>query len=273
MEVLPGAHSTITRWRRMAQHWCSTGVDRRSAAFQPFYWDQAGQVLALGPGAVWVNGFYAENSQGVIIATPGNNGIVVARYQPELQEVRLVWRPGVVPGGEIKDPEGWYETPLIWLGSPEGWRDMRRLVPIPVTAPPVTEMPPWVPRGIIGVAIGPGATFPPGAGNVLVAYPSTYPRFVPGRAYRVTCHTWWTSGGGSGQVRFWTSDAVGLRSSIVLWGGFADSSQGVVRTASVVVPNFGASAVAVITAEGGTPWPFLTFEAGSSRIEIEDVGM
>ena len=284
MEVLPGAHSTVTRWRKMARQFCSTGVDRRSARFEPWYFDPGNQRVQLGPGAVWVNGFYGTNSAAVVINTPGNDGIIVARFQPELQEVRLVFRPGAGIGGEIEDPDGWYETPLMFVRNDGFWQDLRRMVPIPWVPPPVTEMPPWVPRGLIGRAVGPGAPFPSGdpnaggAGNVLVAYPATYPRWVSGRAYRFTLHTYWTSSGGSGQVRFWVGDTQGLRESLVLFNSFANSQEGSVRATSVVVQNVTGTigtgeVVAVLSAEGGTPIPFMHWPALNSRIEVEDVGV
>jgi hypothetical protein len=284
MEVLPGAHSTVTRWRKMARQWCSTGVDRRSN-FDPYFWDQPNQRFHLGPGAVWVDGYWGGNTQAVVLNTPGNTGIIVARFQPELQEVRLVWRPGVGIGGELRDPEGWYETPLVYLRDADGyWQDLRRMVPIPWLPPPVTEMPPWVPRGIIGRAVGPGTPFPSGdpnaggAGNVLVAYPATFPRWVSGRAFRFTLHTYWTASGGSGRVRFWVADTQGVRTSLVLFDSFVSPYDGQIRTTSVVVRNvtgtFGtAEVVAVLSSEGGTPWPFLHFPALNSRIEVEDVGV
>jgi hypothetical protein len=284
MEVLPGAHSTVDRWRKMASQFCSTGVDRRSGTrFAPFF-DVANERWSLGPGAVWVNGFYAENTQPVIVETPGNAGLIVARLQPEIQEIRLLWRPGASPGDGLKDPEGWYDAELFWCEPGGGWQDLRRDVPLPWLPPPVTEMPAWVPRGFIGRAVGPGAGFPSddpfqgGAGDVLVAYPSAWARWVSGRAYRFVVHTWWTATGGSGQVRFWVNDNHGLRFSQVLWNGTVDPSQGMVKTTSVTIRDVAGTigtgqVVAVLTSEGGAPFPFMHWAANSSRIEVEDVGI
>jgi hypothetical protein len=284
MEVLPGAHSTVARWRKMARQFCSTGVDRRGPRFEPFFWDQANARFMLGPGAVWVNGFYAENTQAAVLEVPGGDGLIVARLQPEIQEIRLLWRPGANPGDGLKDPEGWYDAELFWLRNADGyWTDERRMVPLPWLPPPVTEMPAYVPRGFIGRQVGPGAPFPGapgvgGGGNVLVAYPATYPGFVSGRAYRFIVHTWWTNTGGSGQVRFWVNDLHGLRFSQVLWNGSANPQEGTVRTTSVTITNLTgtintAEVVAVISSEGGAPFPFLHWDANSSRIEVEDVGV
>lgn len=276
MEVPPGSHSTLTRWRRMAQQWCSTGVDRRSAAFQPWYWNGTEQRFHMGPGAVWVNGFYAANSQEVDIATPGNNGIIVARYQPELQEVRLVFRPGVGIGGEVKDPEGWYEAPLIFLRDDAYTQDLRRLVPLPWAPPPVTEMPAWVPRGLIGTSVGPAAATGPGHVSAHAAAPFSWPRFVVGRSYRVRASWWFTTtttgGGQGGQVRFYCRDDThGEHGQVIMYQGAGQLGEGTFGNLALVVRNAGPGFLVVVAAE---PWAGLTpnflWAANCVRIEVED---
>jgi hypothetical protein len=278
MAVLPGAHSTVARWRKMARTWCSSGVDRRSPRFEPFFWDQPNATFLLGPGAVWVNGFYAENSQAVVLQVPGGTGLIVARLQPEIQEVRLLWRPGATTGDELHDPEGWWDVPLFELRDADGmWWDRRRLVPIPPAPPPVTEMPAWVPRGLIGVSIGPASQWGPASGNVHVAYPFTWPRFVPGRHYRLNMWAWWTqqSAGTNigGQVRLWTSEAAGVRDSNILFQGGGTLYDAMFGVWSMGLTNFGEQAMIVLSAEPqGSMSPPWIFNANSVRMELEDVG-
>jgi hypothetical protein len=287
MEVLPGAHSTVVRWRKMARLWCSSGVVQPSRSTSPqenfpfsvYAWDFPNGTVMVAPGSVWVNGYYGENRLAKQLQGVVNQGLMVVRFDPALQTIAIVFRPFVDIGGQIQDPDGIWEIPLARLNADLSITDLRRLVPLPYLPPPVTEMPAWVPRGLVATSVGPGAPAGPGHVNAHVAYPMSAPRFVPGRHYRVTASTWWTQNttgtGIGGQVRCYARDDGGERADAILYQGsqLTGANEGVFRQTSFLVPAFGTSAVVVVTAE---PFagenPLYVFPANSTRIEVEDIG-
>jgi hypothetical protein len=277
----PGAQANIERWRKMAQLFARSGVVRTKFMQWPptsgeqnplsvFHWD--GSNLYVAPGACWVNGFYGRNyaQKGLPTTEPG---LVVARLDPLAQEIRLVHRPGVEIGGEIKDPNGWWEMPLAHFSEAVGITDLRVFTPLEILPPPITEIPPWVPRGRVLELLGPDTEVRPPFSeptNILVAYPSSYGWFVAGRHYRFTFLINNTVSGGIVGLRTWAADESGLRHTQQAWQGQVLAIGNIVKTTSFVVRNCRPGFVAVIEGTSNNGNNF--FAPMTCRIEIEDVG-
>lgn len=297
-EAAPGHHSIIPRWRRMAGLWCASGVVRADLGPTPgepnplqcWSWDGpwlgggATWTATCAPGGVYVHGFYGANYGHKGVRAEGS-GLLVARYDPAVEDIQLVHRPGVGAGGEVKDPDGWWEVPIAYMNAEAPQIvDLRTTVPLPHVVPPITEMPASTPRGLIYAISGPGTPLGPSwTGYMTVAYPHTSPRFAPGRNYRVSATYWMTENsigaGMGGQVRLWVRDdpwaggAGGMREQAVLYEGFGDLYQGQACSASLQVPNAGPGLVAVMECNTWTQQTCnFRFDANSCRVEVEDIG-
>jgi hypothetical protein len=276
----PGAQANIERWRKMAQLFARTGVVRTKFMQWPptsgeqnplMAWQWDGTNIFVSPGACWVNGFYGRTSGHKQIPASAA-GLVVARLDPVAQEIRLVHRPDVGVGGEIKDPNGWWELPLAYFNGAT-FQDLREFTPLEILPPPITEIPPWVPRGHMLSLVGPEQEVRPDFNtptNVLVAYPSGYGWFGVGRSYRFTFLINNTVAGGIVGLRTWAADESGLRHTQQAWQGQVMAIGAIVKTSSFVVRNCQPGFVAVIEGTSSNQNNF--FGPYGCRIEIEDVG-
>ena len=176
----------------MARLWSDSGVVRGVGSEINFWgWvDGAPGTVALGDGAVWVNGFYGHTDVGKWLVTPGDDGMVMAVFDPYLEEVRLQYEPGL--HGDMDRFNEWdrdhYWMMALWeLNGFGNVVDRREFVPNPRQEPPLVEVPAWVPRPFARSWTGAGqvdvSTSPV---NVWALHFAADPAFVPGRNYRVT---------------------------------------------------------------------------------------
>lgn len=187
----PGAKADRWRWRRMARLWSDSGVVRRAepALMLHFHgWVEPGMV-ALSPGAVWLNGFYGETPFDRWLATPGDDGMVMAVLDPFTETLRLEWAAGL--HGDMDVHNAWadhyWQIGLWELNGFGNVTDRRVFIPYPRQAPPLVEVPDFVPRpfsrsyvgsGLVNVSTTPMWIWQQAVGND--------PAFIPGRNYRVT---------------------------------------------------------------------------------------
>ena len=117
----PGSTATAARrWRLMARLWSSTGV-------VPLYLNSlvpsiAGSVVTIGPGAVWIDGYYGESDSPKTVSVSGN-GMVVARMDPTARNILIIFVPNqTVPTQNQNDI---YEVPLALVTSGSILQDIR----------------------------------------------------------------------------------------------------------------------------------------------------
>lgn len=291
-EIGAGAQANIERWRKMAKMYARDGVVRPKYFNWPpssgeqnplsvYGWDWGSGAVSVAPGPCWVNGFYGRNYERKVLAVPaGGQGLVVVRLDPIAQELLLVFRPGAAgPGDVIRQPDGLWEIPLAWMQTDGQILDLREYTPVEILPPPVTEIPSWVPLGLLQIDTAPATNMIVGAETqyIHVAYPGANARFIAGRSYRFTFSTHWQTPVGFEHITFvnaWVRDDPpgGMRRVENMYVGTHPQLAGPIMSAttSFSVDNCGAGLVAVVEARapGGT----MTFLAGGTRIEIEDVG-
>jgi hypothetical protein len=281
-EAPPGAHSTIPRWRQMAALWCASGVVRPELSPvpepNPLQTRWTGTEYVVNPGACWVHGFYGVSDSLKHVPGGPESGLVVARYRPELESIQLVYRPGVSPGGEIKDENGWWEIPLAQMNTDGSVTDIRRIVPLPHVVPPVTEVPATTPKGWRGwYAEGPGSQIDVSAEtNVVVWYGQG--AIEPGRDYRFT----FLSSGQqlstgplpNSRVDCWVRDDLGerRRETLVFNHQDADAMPGRQRGTQFVLRGLVSNVVAVITSYVSGTGNLWRWPASSAKVEVEDMG-
>jgi hypothetical protein len=271
----PGAGADMARWRLMACVWSDDGVVRGVGDQFHFHgWQEPG-VVALGPGAVWVNGFYARNEAAKLLLVPGDDGSILATIDTNLQRCTLDWADGLHGwGGGGSQVTPWWQIPIWELhGHGQPVTDRRNLIPPVPPPPPITEIPAWVPRGYFGTVFGPTTTvqLPVGATDLVTWDPAADGRWVVGRVHRYTAHVPWIRGPGTGQVRFFLT-AAGY-SERVSWGevfvdpGGFDCWAG---TASFIVR---AEAGMQVRVWAQVNFGTLTVPASIIRLDIEDAGI
>ena len=189
----PGAGADRRRWRQMARLWADSGVVRRAEAVNMLHfhgWVEPGMV-AMSAGAVWLNGFYGESLVDRWLATPGDDGMVMAVLDPFTETVRLEWGPGL-HGPDLEPWNNWqvdtYWHAALWeLNGFGNVTDRRQFVPPERQPPPLVEVPDFVPKpffrsyvgsGLVDVSTTPVFIWQQPVGND--------PAFIPGRNYRVT---------------------------------------------------------------------------------------
>jgi hypothetical protein len=197
----PGAGADWLRWRKMAMLWSDSGVVLGVGESPPgsvppntgLYfqgWWEPGSVL-ISSGAVWINGFYAENLVGKTVITPGDDGTIMGVLDPYTEELRLEWGPGL--HGDMDRfntrTDHYWQIGLWELNGYGNTVDQRRFVPPPRQEPPLVEVPEWVPKpyfrsytgsGIVQVSTTPQWVWLQAIGT------GQETAFVPGRNYRVT---------------------------------------------------------------------------------------
>jgi len=104
-----GAGATEVLWRKMARVWAMNGVvkgigNQLSATFT------APSTLTVQAGAVWVDGFYGENTGAVTFTMGSASGLLVARADPTANTVGLYWESGFSPTQSFTNT---YELPLF----------------------------------------------------------------------------------------------------------------------------------------------------------------
>jgi hypothetical protein len=271
----PGAGADMTRWRRMGLLWSDDGVVRDVGSALAFWgWvDGAPGTVALGDGALFLNGFYARNENGKWLLTPGDDGTIVATLDTSIDAQRLTldWVPdlhGWGGGGSLVTP--WWQIPLWELnGHNQPVTDRRNMIPPIPPPPPVTDIPTWVPRGYFGTVNGPGTAVGLPVGNTtLVSWdPAGDGRWVPGRLQRYLAHVPYLRAVSQTQVYFYLS--AGSHTERISWvdNGGQDCWAG---TASFVTRGEPGALVSVwATCNFG---PGLTVPAGSIRLDLEDAG-
>ncbi len=281
----PGGDTRMAQWRRMASLWCPAGVVRGVGGQLQFLAWVDSETVAFDGGACWVNGFYGEMPPGhhTWLPTPGNNGLVVAEYDPFNQAIKWVYIQNA--HGATQDPNTWWQLPLWDIYGPDDIRDLRTFVPPPLPPPPVADVPEPTPRGVWWLSNSPGTEVIATNGTLLdVAYPFTQPGFVSGRSFRFTAYHDGSGataniGQGDGQDRYWCDlwvrDDIGMRyrlpmnqaSRAAIQGG-----QGSAGTASVVMTDVRDGVVGVIELRTAAGTMEVRIPAGSCRLEIDDVG-
>jgi hypothetical protein len=121
-EAGAGIVATEARWRKMGRMWTPTGVGT-AGALAP---SRSGTTLTIQPGAVWLDGHYAEllTAQTLTITT---SGIAVVRWDPASSTVELLWRDAVLT--PTVDFAGVYEFVIYQLQASGVGRDMRVFLP------------------------------------------------------------------------------------------------------------------------------------------------
>lgn len=275
----PGANTGVGRWRKMGQLWCDDGVAR--GVGELFDWkgfDNNGNVVNLGPGGVWANGFYGELGvspfRWIGVPTPGGDGIIVARLDPAAQQIQLVYRQGVNEGGPIRDPNGWWEVLLYRIAYPF-WADYRRVVPVEQETG-LPEIPAWVPRGWGVTVNGPDTTVDRGNQEpVISSFTDHHPRWTPGNDYRVRAYATCQRVAGPA-VPF------GADLRIIRWSDQADYARKAISSSyersvgnptlagwtELPIPSAENCQAVIVSTGSGTN----RFEVNSCRIEIDDLG-
>jgi hypothetical protein len=276
----PGADTGMRRWRKMAPLWLASGVVRGvSQEMNPNYWDVAAQVFHVGLGAVWVDGFYGEATVGKVVATPGNDGFVVAVLDPFLQQVRLEFAPGLHGDLDVHNsPDSYWHIPLFEIWPDGRWADRRRYVsPEPQVG--LAEIPPWVPRGHLYTARGPEVQLDAVDGQQVIAwYLSWTPGWVAGRHIRASARCQVQAFFFTGDPAFtpWHVDlVVTMYPSGVEWARQRLIDFNTLRTTggwtSLILPGAGDCSLAV---HSYTPVPrTMRFVPNSCSIEVADVGV
>lgn len=279
MEAPPGAHSTIVRWRKMARQWSVSGVVRGHLGPVPneanplmvWSWDRDGAATGvpgtatISPGACWADGFYGMATQHTQLVCAGASGMVVCRFDPTRQDILFVFKPGTTPADVTRDQNGVWEVPLAFLDDTAGTiTDARRFIPLASMAPPITELPAWLPQGFRAVYTGPATQVDTdfNGADVLVAYAGSEGWFIPGRHLRCSLYTTaWRLAAGS-LVHFWARDARGERARFTREVREIDTTM----SASFVVEAAAPDLVVVCTGA------ITRFAAGAVRMTIEDYG-
>jgi hypothetical protein len=281
METPPGAHSTITRWRKMARQWSVSGVVLSERGPHPqeanplmvWIWDRDGSTtgtpgaVLISPGGCWVNGFYGQAVNHTQVPCP-DTGLVVCRFDPAIQTISFVWRPGAGPGSETQDPDGWWEIPLAYLDGASGTiTDLRRFIPLASMAPPITTLPPWLPQGFKTIYTGPPTQvdFDFNGGTAFVASPGAEAWFVGGRHLRCAIYCSPQLLGGQPTISYVAADARGEQAR----HHHAMVGQDDTYTTSFVVEGVQAGLVLVV---GQEPGPAARFPANCCRLTVEDYG-
>jgi hypothetical protein len=285
----PGAGADRWRWRRMARLWSDSGVVRRPEAANMLHfhgWVEPGMV-ALSPGAVWVNGHYGETPYDRWLSTPGDDGMVMAVLDPYQKTVRLEWGPGI--HGDMDRFNGWddhyWQIGLWELNGFGNVVDVRRFIPPERQLPPLVEVPAFVPRPFFAAHVGSGlVNVGTGATWVTLWYPAGEPGFVPGRNYRVTWYFYSpfqrnaANWGGLSNAECTVDDAQGARARI---RAYNDSLQPAVPSGTYQLPSRTVSA-AFANLDGALQigvlaWTTQNFtsddwQPSQIRIELTDVG-
>jgi hypothetical protein len=86
-----GSVSSEARWRAMARQWLASGVLR--GLYSEFVPSYATNVITCQPGAVWIDGHYAEltTAQGTSVTA---DGLLVVRYTPADGKFELLFKSG-----------------------------------------------------------------------------------------------------------------------------------------------------------------------------------
>lgn len=92
-ETGPGIVATEARWRAMAREFAPSGVIGYPAG--QLSCSLSGDILTVQPGAVWIDGHYAElTSVTTLTTTP--TGVALVIWDPATQTAELVWRNNLV---------------------------------------------------------------------------------------------------------------------------------------------------------------------------------
>lgn len=88
-------------WRKMARNWMPTGVVEGLAA------SIAGTTVTVQPGAIWIDGHYAELAAAETVDTGGINGLVLVSFDPNTSSAQLSY--AATP---VTNRTGIWEEPL-----------------------------------------------------------------------------------------------------------------------------------------------------------------
>jgi hypothetical protein len=107
-----GSVANEAKWRKMARHWEGNGIARGvGGELAPTF---AGSNVTVQPGAVWIDGHYAELT-GSQVLTVTANGMVVVRFDPVANSAELIYRDAVtVP---TTDPVGVWEYVIARMSA------------------------------------------------------------------------------------------------------------------------------------------------------------
>jgi microcystin-dependent protein len=136
-----GAGATSTRWRLMARNWVQGG----SGILQGYLQNCApslsgGTTVNIQPGAVWIDGFYGENTSPKAV-TVSTNGMVVARMDPSNEKISFFFV--AAQNAPTQNPAGIFELPIAQITGGV-LTDIRQfIVTTASTAIPTGIMVPW----------------------------------------------------------------------------------------------------------------------------------
>jgi hypothetical protein len=121
----PGAGATPDRWRRMARNFYGSGV-------VPGYLNQcipslAAGVVTIGTGAMWIDGFYGENTVAKTVGVSGN-GMVVGRMDPTGRTIQYLFVPNQTVPSQA-GVTGIYEIPIMQVAGGTTGTDIRQFAP------------------------------------------------------------------------------------------------------------------------------------------------
>jgi hypothetical protein len=106
-DALDGSVSNEPKWRKMARHWCPTGIaDGVGTNMAPTL---AFPNLTVGAGACWVDGHYCELPAQTMLTVTAN-GLAVVQFDPAANLAQLIWRDAATTPVQL--PTGIWEVPI-----------------------------------------------------------------------------------------------------------------------------------------------------------------
>src|SRR5215831_8844162 len=123
----PGATATTARWRSMSRGFRYNGIVPGFA--NQFTATISAGVLAIQPGAVWVDGFYAETTTNHTVSSTGlGPGLTVLRADPVARTIAFFYLPAVTVPNQPAPAlsTGVYEIPLYYVVSQTTFNDVRQ---------------------------------------------------------------------------------------------------------------------------------------------------
>jgi hypothetical protein len=111
-DAADGSVSNEPKWRKMARHWCPTGIaDGVGTNMAPTL---AFPNLTVGAGACWIDGHFCELPAQTMLTVTAN-GLAVVQFDPAANLAQLIWRDGATTPVQL--PTGVWELPIAKVTS------------------------------------------------------------------------------------------------------------------------------------------------------------
>jgi hypothetical protein len=111
-DAADGSVSNEPKWRKMARHWCPTGIaDGVGTNMAPTL---AFPNLTVGAGACWIDGHFCELPAQTMLTVTAN-GLAVVQFDPAANLAQLIWRDGATTPVQL--PTGVWELPIAKVAS------------------------------------------------------------------------------------------------------------------------------------------------------------